>query len=72
MAAHRGAAASRVPQIMPYFNIYEAALGKSLVTTLWLKYSLAELMAIGDSSAVNISPWLKSTLGSQRLLRSTD
>ncbi len=72
MAAHSGAAATQAPGTKPYHNSFEAVSSTSLALNLRIKYSPTELMVIMDSSVITISPKLKSALGRQRLLRTTE
>ena len=72
MAAHSSAAASRAPGTKPHLTSLEAAFGTSFVLSSRVKYSSTELMIIRDSSVITISPKLKSALGRQRLLRTTE
>ncbi len=72
MAAHSGAAASRAPGTKPYYNSFEAIFSTSLALNLRIKYSPTELMVIMDSLVITISLKLKSELGRQQLLRTTE
>ncbi len=60
------------PGTKPYYNSFEAVVSTSLALNLRIKYSPTELMVIMDSSVIIISPKLKSALGRQRLLRTTE
>lgn len=72
MAAHNVAAASPAPGIKPNLLPFVGTFGTNLVLNSQLNYSSTELTDIRDSSVIITSEKLKSALGRQRLLRTTE